>query len=351
MSGLNEWLRILLFLPDQSSTISRSIDHLHFFVIIATMIASAVCGTTALLLFVRYRRRRQLVRTERVVAGFKFEAASVIIPLTFFLAWFVMGFRAYIRMATPPKDAMDVYVMGKMWMWKFSYPGGPSGIEILHVPAHRPVRLLMTSRDTIHSFFVPSFRIKQDVLPGKYTQTWFEALTPGRYQIMCAELCGIGHSQMWGWVIVHEPAEYDEWLSQQRKGLSDKQDMGRTDDAPPISDLVEQGRRVAAQAGCFKCHSIDGSPHIGPTWLDLYQRNEKMQTGEVLPADEAYLTQSMMDPLARVVAGYPPVMPTYQGRLSAPEIASLLEYIKSLQSVGPTTGESKEPVYEPSRPR
>src|SRR5205814_1126744 len=165
---------------------------------ITTMIASASCGTAALLLFVRFRRRHLVERTRPIDAGWKFETATIIIPLSFFLAWWVMGFRGYVRMTTPPPDAMDVYVMAKQWMWKFSYPDGPNGIEILHVPAHRPVRLLLTSRDVVHSFYVPSFRVKTDVLPGRYTQLWFEATAAGRYQILCAEYCGLGHSQMWG---------------------------------------------------------------------------------------------------------------------------------------------------------
>jgi cytochrome c oxidase subunit 2 len=239
--------------------------------------------------------------------------------------------------------------MGKQWMWKFAYPGGPSGIEALHVPAGRPVRLLITSRDVIHSFFVPAFRMKQDAIPGRYTEQWFEAIEPGRYPIQCAELCGMGHSFMLGEVIVHPAAEFDDWMTAQREGLGDRRDMSRSPSVPPVADLVEEGRRVATDAGCLKCHSVDGTPHIGPTWLGMYRRPEKMSDGSTLVADEAYLTKSMMDPMAQLVAGYAPIMPTYQGRLAPAEIGALLEYIKSLRPPEGVPAESKGPVYEPAR--
>ena len=149
----------------------------------------------------------------------KFEIVVIGVPLFFFLLWFVQGYQDYVWYTTPPENTMDVYVMAKKWMWKFSYGGdGPNAIGTLHVPANRPVRLLMTSRDVIHSFFVPDFRIKQDVIPGRYTETWFEATKPGRYQILCTQYCGTWHSQMWGEVVVMDGPEFDEWLLEQRKG-------------------------------------------------------------------------------------------------------------------------------------
>jgi cytochrome c oxidase subunit 2 len=234
-------------------------------------------------------------------------------------------------------------------MWKFSYPDGPSSIGVLTVPARRPVKLLMTSRDVIHSFFVPAFRVKRDAIPGRYTEMWFEATKPGRYPVYCAEYCGLNHSSMLGEVVVLEPAEFDAWLERQKKGLKGTQDSGgiaRVDitsqvGTPPGSEavvspatgtLVEQGRRAAAVHGCLKCHSVDGSAHIGPTWRDLYGSTVRFKTGESQVVDEGYITESMMDPLAKVVAGYEPVMPTYQGRISPADTAGIIEYIKSLRS-------------------
>ena len=232
---------------------------------------------------------------------------------------------------------------------KFAYPDGPNAIGTLHVPANRPVRLLMTSRDVIHSFYVPDFRIKMDVLPGRYTETWFEATKAGRYQVLCAEYCGTWHSQMWGEVVVMPPTEFDEWMVQQKTGLTERVDSGGDDGANFHGTLVEYGKRVAMAQGCLKCHSLTGEPHIGPTWLDLYRRRETLETGETLIADEGYLTDSMIDPRAKIVKGYKPVMPTYRGRLTAPEAAALVEFIKSLRSPNLENVPSKEAVYEPAR--
>lgn len=347
---MNELFKTILFLPEQASTIAPSLDHLHYWVIGTTMVVSTACGMSALYFFVRFRRRHDHERTTPVAPPRWFEPLVVVVPLATFLTWWVIGFRGYIRITTPPPGAMDVYVTGKQWMWKFSYPGGPNSIDTLHVPAHRPVRVLMTSRDVIHSFFVPSFRIKQDVVPGRYSQTWFEAVAPGTYQILCAEMCGPGHSVMRGDVVAHEPAEFEAWLAEQRRGRQEQRDVGESARVPEAADLVQQGERVAAEAGCFKCHSIDGTPHIGPTFLDLYLRPERMQDGAVVVADEGYLTESMMDPLARIVAGYLPVMPTYQGRLSPPEAAALLEYIRSLRTVGRPPSEPVGATYRPAPP-
>jgi cytochrome c oxidase subunit 2 len=245
---------------------------------------------------------------------------------------------------------MDVYVMGKKWMWKFAYAGGgPNAIGTLHVPANRPVRLLMTSRDVLHSFYVPDFRIKQDVLPGRYTETWFEATKPGRYQVLCAEYCGTWHSQMWGEIVVMPGPEFDEWLLAQRRGLADRVDTGGDDGAAFHGSLVEYGKKIAMAQGCFKCHTVTGEPHIGPTWLDMYQRRETLDNGQTVVADEAYLTDSMIDPRAKIVKGYKAVMPTYKGRLAAPEAAALVEFIKSLRSTSLENVPSKEAVYEPSK--
>ena len=346
---MNELLRRLLFLPDQASTFARDVDKLHYFVIITTFIASIGVGLTAIFFFARYRRRSEQQTTPHIEPSVLIESAFVGIPLSFFLLWFFIGYREFVRQQTPPSDSMDVYVMGKKWMWKFAYPDGVNSLNVLRVPAGRNVRLLMTSRDVIHSFYVPEFRIKQDVLPGRYTQTWFNATTPGRYQILCAEYCGAGHSIMRAEVIALKPQEYEDWSHAQRLGPIAKQDGAPTsmDFAPAVGVLAEEGKRIAADQGCLKCHSVDGTRHIGPTWLDLYRRREKLTDGTTVDADEAYLTQSMMDPAIKVVAGYQPVMPSYQGKLGAPEVAALVEYIKSLQSDAVRTGPSQGPAYAP----
>ncbi len=350
---MNELLRRLLFLPDQASTFARDIDQLHYFVILTTFVMSTAVGLTTLFFFVRYRRRSETQTTPHIEPMWWMELGFIGTPLFFFTLWFFLGFREFVRQQTPPSDAIDVYLMAKKWMWKFAYPDGPNAINVLRVPAGRNVRLLMTSRDVIHSFYVPEFRIKQDVLPGRYTQTWFNAVQPGRYQILCAEYCGAGHSIMRGEVIALKPQEFEDWLSQQRRGLVARQDSSPTglDFAPALGNLVDQGRRIAAEQGCLKCHTTDGTRHIGPTWLDLYHRKEKLQDGSIIDADEAYLTESMMEPAAKVVAGFQPVMPSFQGKIAGPEVAALVEYIKSLQSDAVRTGPSEGPAYAPIRGR
>jgi cytochrome c oxidase subunit 2 len=347
---MNELLNNILFLPEQASTFAERVDNLHYFVVGVTMLMSLAVGTAAVLFFFRYRRRSPTQTTEYVVPSVKTEFLFVSLPLLFFLTWFVIGFRDFVFVSTPPKDSMDVYVMGKQWMWKFSYPEGPNGVNVLHVPANRPVRLLITSRDVLHSFFVPSFRIKMDAVPGRYTQTWFEATKPGTYQILCTEYCGLSHSKMLGEVVVLAPEEWDAWVKEQRKGsLQNRQDaLADLSLVPQPARMAEQGQKVAAEVGCFKCHTVNGEPHIGPTFLGLYGRQETLQEGLTLRVDEAYITQSMMDPGAHLTQGFPNVMPTFQGKLTGPQTAAIVEYIKTLRTPDIRTGASSQgPVYEP----
>jgi cytochrome c oxidase subunit 2 len=345
---MSELLRWLLNLPEQASQRARDVDGLHFFVVLVTMAAGLAIFATALVFMVRYRRRGEGEKTPEVQPRLIHEVVFITVPLAFFLIWFAIGFPQFIELQQPPPGAMDVFVQGKRWMWKFAYAGGPSSLDVLRVPAGRPVRLLLTSRDVIHSFFVPELRLKQDALPGRYTQTWFSADRPGRYQIFCAEYCGLNHSGMLGELLVLPPDEFDAWVGEQRRGVAQAQDGAATPGEAqlPGASLVEQGRTVATQQGCFKCHSVDGSRHIGPTFLDLYQRQEKLSTGQQVVADEAYLTRSMMDPAAEVVAGYQNVMPSFQGRMTPPEVAAIVEYLKSLKTPAVHAGPSEGPVYE-----
>ena len=349
---MNELLRRMLFLPEQASDYARQVDHLHYFVIITTMIAAAGVFGTALFFFFRYRRRSDTDPTPHVSPRAIHEVFFIGTPLFFFLLWFAIGFPLFVNLHSPPKDAMDVYVQGKKWMWKFAYPGGPSSLDVLRVPAGRPVRLLITSRDVIHSFFVPALRLKQDALPGRYTDAWFQADHQGTYQIFCAEYCGLGHSAMLAELVVMPAPEFDAWMAAQRRGITVAQDSNpiAAEQVPAGSNLIRDGERVAADQGCLKCHSVDGSRHIGPTWINLYGRAEKLTAGKTIIADEAYLTRSMMDPGAEIVAGYQNVMPTYQGKLSPPEAAAIVEYIKSLRTLAARPGPSEPPAYEPIPP-
>jgi len=351
MTWADDLMRRLLWLPDARSTFAVPVDRLHFFVITVTMIASTITGLLAFIFFFKYRERRPKQSTPVVVPSVKFELVVIGVPLFFFLLWFVQGFKDYVWYTTPPANAQDVYVMAKKWMWKFSYGGdGPNAIGTLHVPANRPVGGGLTSPPARPTGIVPAGRIKQDVLPGRYTETWFEATKPGRYQILCSQYCGTWHSQMWGEIVVMPGPEYDQWMIDQKRGLVERVDTGGDDGPSFHGSIVEYGKKIAMAQGCVKCHSLDGEPHIGPSWLDLYGKRETLETGETVVADEAYLTDSMIDPRGKIVKGYKPVMPTYKGRLAAPEAAALVEFIKSLRTQNLETVPSKEAIYEPARP-
>lgn len=347
---MNELMRRLLFLPEQASVMSTRIDYLHYFVITTTMVVSALIGAAAIGFYIKYRWKGRIgAKGEPVYTTFLGETLIIGVPAFFFLLWFAIGYRDFVRIQTPPPDAMDVYVMGKQWMWKFAYPEGPNGVNVLRVPEGRPVRLLMTSRDVIHSFFVPAFRMKMDVLPGRYTQTWFQATKTGRFPVYCTEMCGTGHSTMRAEVVVMPAAEFDKWLADNRDHSRARQRDGvktNIEDRDPRATMIVMGHKLAESAGCFKCHSTDGSQHIGPTWLDMYMRKETLQDGTVQIADEAYITESMMDPKAKQVKGFSLVMPSYKGRLEGPESAAIVEYIKSLRSGNPEHERDRGPIFD-----
>jgi cytochrome c oxidase subunit II len=331
---VNDLLRRLLFLPPQASQMATDIDSLHYFVIGVTLFASVVVGLVAWIFIVRFRQRTHTDTTVRVEAGLKFEVPSVVGVLVLFLVWWVIGFRQFVRMETPPADAIDIYVMAKQWMWKFSYPQGLSSVERLTVPAGRPVRLVMTSRDVIHSLYIPALRLKQDVIPGRYVTMWFTADRPGIYPIYCAEYCGVSHSRMHGELVVLSDEDYDAWLAgSESQSVASRELPGGA--LPGGTDLVTVGRTVAVRRACLSCHTIDGQRHIGPTWRGLYMSRVKLTSGSEVTADEAYLTKSMMEPHADVVLGFNPVMPSYHGVLEEPETAALVEFIKSLRDGHP----------------
>ena len=313
---MNELLRRLLDLPPQASTYARDVDHLHYFVIATTMLGAAFVFVLALGYLIANRQRVPGETTERTTTPLSHEILIVGSILTLFVGVWVVGTLQYDRMETPPSGAMTVYVTAKQWMWKFAYADGRSSLDVLTVPAGRPIELVMTSRDVIHSFYVPAFRMKQDVVPGRYYTAWFQADQPGVYRIDCAELCGVSHSRMLGEVRVLPVDEYARRLEGH---------------APVATDLIEAGRDVAARRACLNCHTLDGQPHIGPTWVGLYGLQVRLESGAMITADDTYLTRSMMEPEVDVVAGYHPVMPTYRGVLEEPEVAALVELIRSLR--------------------
>ncbi|MEP6861409.1 MAG: c-type cytochrome [Deltaproteobacteria bacterium] len=329
---MNALLHHLLNLPPQASSVARGIDTLHYSVILATFLGVAVVAAITVWFIVRFHRRTEVPEcTPRVVSSLRLELGVGGGLLALFCAWWVIGFAQYRDLETPPANAIPIYVTAKQWMWKFAYPGGPTSSEVLVVPVGTPVKLIMTSRDVIHGFYVPAFRIKQDVVPGRAITTWFDVVEPGTYDILCTQYCGTRHSFMRAQVVALAPADFARWLDAARGPLPLPGAKGEG------QGLAARGHAVAAEHGCLRCHSVDGSPFIGPTWADAFGRRRPLAGGGDVLVDEAYLTESMMDPNAKVAAGFKAVMPSYQGVISPAETAALLEYIRSLRDVEPTT--------------
>jgi len=332
---MNDWLRVLLGLPEQASTVAYEVDAFHYFVIITTMIGATAVALMAAIFILRYRNRADQARRKASPhweMGLGLEVALIGTLAALFVGWWWYGINQYMRILVPPPDAAEVYVVAKQWMFKFSYPEGKGSVHTLYVPAGQPIKLVMTSRDVIHDFYVPAFRVKQDIVPGLYTTMWFEAPEPGVYEILCAEFCGTGHSEMRGTVVVLPPSEYAAWL----EGPTHLADavVERAELAQQPTErfaIVDAGRAVALDHGCLRCHTTDGTPHIGPSFANLYGSVIPLVDGGTIVADEAYLTRSMMDPLAQIHRGYQPVMPSYKGLLQPAEVAALLELMKALR--------------------
>lgn len=268
---------------------------------------------------IRYRRRPGHVATQ-IEGSNAVEFAWTFIPAGIFLVIFVWGAYIYFLERTPPKDSMDVYTVAKQWMWKFQHTEGQREINELHIPVGRDVRVIMTSQDVIHSFYVPAFRIKQDVLPGRYTIAWFRATKAGTYHLFCAEYCGTNHSGMIGDVVVMEPAQFQSWLS----------------GGGPMGSLSQTGQGIFQSLGCSTCHRMDTQGR-GPNLMGVFGKPVLLEDGRTVTADENYIRESILSPAAKVVSGFKPIMPTFQGIVSEEQLNALVAYIKSLspQPSGP----------------
>lgn len=330
-------LRTLLFLPEPGTPEARSIDRLHFFVITVTFIGAAVVGFAALAFLIRYRSTSTEEHTVTLHAPRWLEFGVGGTLLAIFVLWWVIGYRQYARLKEPTPASLEVYVTAKQWMWKFSNANGRErSAGVLVVSRGQTVRLLITSRDVVHSFYVPAFRIKQDAVPGRYTSIWFRSDRSGIYPVYCAEYCGVDHSRMWASVVVLEAPDYSRWLDGDLPKLvahagAQPELHGGVVGETGLTSMADEGREAASRYACFSCHTIDGQAHIGPTWQGLYGSVVELEDGRFMRADENYLTRSMMDPVADVVKGFKPVMPVYQGTLEQPDAAAIVEFIKSLR--------------------
>jgi cytochrome c oxidase subunit 2 len=314
--------RLALF-PEQASTMAGQVDGLFFFLLGVTAFFSLLIAGLIVVFMIRFRRRPGTWPSERseptasLEGSFFLETFWSVVPFGITMIAFFWGASIYAALSLPPDDALQVNVVGKQWMWKFQHLEGRQEINELHIPTGRPVRLHMTSEDVIHSFFVPAFRTKMDVVPGRYTASWFEATKPGEYALYCAEYCGTLHSGMIGRVVALEPTEFQAWLAGSEPGAG----------GMPVAAA---GERVYQAQGCPTCHEARGASARGPSLAGLAGTSVPLTGGGTVTADDDYLRESIVAPQAKLVDGYPPIMPTYQGLVSEEELMQLIAYIKSL---------------------
>jgi cytochrome c oxidase subunit II len=263
---------------------------------------------------IRYRKSRSPVATQ-VEGSTLLEATWTIIPLALFMVTWIWGALLYFRIYNPPTNAMNIYVVGKQWMWKAEHEGGQHEINALHVPTGRAVQLTLISQDVFHSFSIPDFRIKREVIPGRYSTVWFQATTPGTYHIFCTQYCGTNHSAMIGEVTVLSPEDYEKWTQESTSGTS----------------LAQNGERLFASMGCNACHSGSAAAR-GPNLSGVYGSKLQLAGGSQVLVNEAYLRDAILNPSQHITAGYAPIMPTYQGQVSEDGLIDLVEYIKNMQS-------------------
>ncbi|MEA3212565.1 MAG: cytochrome c oxidase subunit [Chthoniobacter sp.] len=304
-------------LPERASDIARSVDAIFYALLVVCGLVTAGVGAAVLYFCVRYRAGSPAKRPAGDQTSVALEIVWTSATLLVFLGIFVWAAVVYFRMSRPPANASEIHVVARQWMWKAQHPNGRREINELHLLLNRPVKLLMTSQDVIHDFFVPAFRTKQDVLPSRYTVEWFTPTRPGKYHLFCAEYCGLDHSRMGGWIYVLEPADYARWLAEQQSGES----------------MVAAGARLFQARGCSGCHAPNATVRA-PLLNGIYKKPVALADGTVAIADDQYLHDSILLPMKQITAGYAPVMPTFQGQLGEEEVMELIAYLKALGDDG-----------------
>jgi cytochrome c oxidase subunit 2 len=306
------------WLPRQSSTLAPTTDFAWSVVSWVSAFFFVLIIGAMVVFMLKYKRKSDRDVTSLVDHNLTIEVAWTVLPLALCIVLFVVGFRGYVSASVAPGNALEIRVTGMKWQWQMTYPNGTSTINELRVPAGRPVKLVLSSKDVIHSFYVPEFRIKQDAVPGLYTTTWFEAEQPVDTVVECTEYCGNDHSNMLANLYVMEPAKFEEWLD---KAGNEGADI------PP----AEYGKKLYSKVGCETCHSTDGSIKQAPSFQNLFEKREKLADGTEVAVDENYLRESILNPTAKVVAGFQPIMPAFQGVLKDREVDALIAFIKTLK--------------------
>ena len=340
------------FSPEQASTFAPHVDALYAYLLLITIFFSTLITLLLVVFAVKYRRRQPDEVPRPISGSMVLELTWTIVPLLIAMTIFVWGASTYFKAYRVPHQAMEVYVVAKQWMWKFQHQTGQREINELHVPVGARVKLTMTTEDVIHSLYVPAFRIKQDVVPGRYTQLWFEATKTGSYYLFCAEYCGTNHSGMGGHVIVMEPTAYEQWLA----------------GGAGAESAAAQGQKLFQERGCASCHQTDpaGQQGRGPTLYGLFGKQQAIEGDGTVAVDESYIRESILDPQAKLALGFQPIMPTFRNQVNEEQILQLIAYIRSLgqpqggesggtaqggggTTTGPTTG-GASPTTERSNP-
>jgi cytochrome c oxidase subunit 2 len=299
--------------PEQASQQAGQVDAVYFFLVAVTAFFSLLIATLVVVFAVKYRRRHKDAIGVPIHGSLTLELLWTIIPFFVVMVMFGWGAKVFFDLYRAPAGAMEIFVVGKQWMWKIQHMDGRREINELHVPVGRPVKLIMGSEDVLHAFYIPAFRVKADVIPGRYNTLWFRATKPGTYHLFCAEYCGTRHSGMIGSVVAMEPADFQAWLS----------------GGPPEDSPVAAGAKLFSDMACVTCHQEEAQGR-GPMLVNLYGKSVQLQDGRKVVADDAYIRESIVNPQAKVVAGFAPLMPTFQGLVTEEQLLQLIAYVKSL---------------------
>jgi cytochrome c oxidase subunit 2 len=306
--------------PPTASSIAADVDLLYYFLTALTLFFTALIFGTIFFFMVKFRRRSPDEVPPDTKTHLALELTWTIIPTLITGVIFVWASLLYVRNSRPPASSTEMFVVGKQWMWHIQHPEGVREIDEMHVPVGVPIKLTMTSEDVIHDFYIPAFRVKKDVMPGRYSSIWFQATEVGTYHLFCAQYCGTDHSQMIGWVYVMSPTDYAAWLAGGTKNES----------------MAQMGGRLFSQLGCVTCHATDNSGR-GPSLAGIYGTTEKLRDGSATTVDEALIRQAIVNPNSITLPNYPPIMPTFQGQINEEQVLQLIAYIKSLEPEERTT--------------
>jgi cytochrome c oxidase subunit 2 len=313
----------LPFFPEQASAQATQVDAIYFFMVAITAFFALLIGVLVAVFAVKYRRRSDDEIGVAIHGSLALELLWTFIPLGIAMVMFAWGAKVFFDLYRPPAGAMEIFIVGKQWMWKAQHADGQREINELHVPVGRPVKLVMGSEDVIHSYYIPAFRVKADVIPGRYNSLWFTATKPGRYHLFCAEYCGTKHSGMIGWVTAMEPADFQAWLG----------------GGPATASPVAAGEKLFQDLACNTCHQ-QGPQSRGPALAGIFGKPVALQGGGTVTVDDSYVRESIVNPQAKIVAGYQPIMPTFQGLVTEEQLLQLVAYVRSLSqqaAAGSTT--------------